>query len=310
MLPALLVGCVTPTDEAPSDSADALTGGGRSGANQDAVVRILHDRNSVCSGTRIAPNVILTARHCVGPREDRRVIEGTECNDQGEPNLPELIEFDAPSRPGAFDLDIETTRTRSEDDVVAVLVKKGKPFHCGYDVALLVLSNEASELLARNPIAKLRRSDPKTGESLVAVGFGVTSSGEPASTRQQRPVRVVATQPTRLRDPKPDGTSDDAGVGLGEFATTEGPCRGDSGGPALMLRARLSASCLASPVAAQAATRCTGASVPTRPSSTRRFDTRHASRETASTPARHPPTERARRAASLRGASVADAMAP
>jgi S1-C subfamily serine protease len=117
--------------------------------------------------------------------------------------------------------------------VVAVLVKKGKPFHCGYDVALLVLSNEASELLARNPIAKLRRSDPKTGESLVAVGFGVTSSGEPASTRQQRPVRVVATQPTRLRDPKPDGTSDDAGVGLGEFATTEGPCRGDSGGPAL-----------------------------------------------------------------------------
>jgi hypothetical protein len=237
LLAAMLGACAAPADEGSSDSSEAIIGGRASGAEQDAVVLLSRSRQdgvSHCSGTRVAPNLILTARHCVGPTDDRRIGPGTECNDQGEPNVPELLEFGTASAPGDFDLHLESDRARSEDDVAAVLVKKGKPFYCGYDVALLVLSNEAAGLLGRKPIAKLRTGDPKLGESLTAIGYGLTSAGgKPASARQQRPIRVVAVRPTWLQDPKPDGTTDDSRVGLGEFATTEGPCSGDSGGPAL-----------------------------------------------------------------------------
>jgi hypothetical protein len=63
------------TRERIGTRSDAIIAGRESGADQDAVVLLyLTARNQTCTGTMVAPNLLVTARHCVGEAGDDGVV--------------------------------------------------------------------------------------------------------------------------------------------------------------------------------------------------------------------------------------------
>ncbi len=65
----LLVACSNASDDAPRSLAQAVIGGTESSATHDQIVLLVHSDGAkvfaTCSGTLVAPNVVMTARHCV-----------------------------------------------------------------------------------------------------------------------------------------------------------------------------------------------------------------------------------------------------
>lgn len=178
-------------------------------------------RKSLCSAALIAPNVLLTARHCVASFGDKFVTCGA-------------TRFGATDSAAAF---VATTAAvvdssnLGEYRVQAVMVPEGGADDiCGGDVAVLVLADNVD----RDVIAPLTpRLDEAmiAGEVYAAVGYGaVDKNGAESGTRRRR-----------------DGLQLNCvgkGCELEEVADTEwlgetGVCQGDSGGPALDTQGRV-----------------------------------------------------------------------
>src|ERR1051326_5824095 len=80
-LGAFASGCSTtaeqPTEHVASKGA-AIIDGSESPATQDAVVLVVIHNHGSCTGTLVAPNLVLTARHCVTQTD-----EGAQCKVDG-----------------------------------------------------------------------------------------------------------------------------------------------------------------------------------------------------------------------------------
>jgi len=214
--------------EVVGHAASPIISGTTSTADQDAVVLIvLHDPSGqikgTCSGTLVAPNLVLTARHCVSDTD-----EGALCTKAGVA----LQEGGARSDFNPSDLSIYTgvdaVQVADQPNKAAA---RGKQFiHenvstiCNADLSFIVL-----DTAVQGRIATLRLTGgTREGEVLTAVGWGITESNQLPGSRQQRTgVQVQAVGPMTL-----DAQS---GIGLGnsEFIVGESICSGDSGGPTL-----------------------------------------------------------------------------
>lgn len=210
----------SPVDE----SGASIIGGTDSSASDDAVVHVLwfmpgSDVPGLCSGTLLADNVVLTARHCVATTD-----EVAFCDSTGAPVAGGRVYTSAPtarlfvmvgSAPigtsrHAFDRAVGVTRvlTPPTDDL------------CNSDLALLILAQRIGD--AR--IASLRLgSPPRVGDTITAIGFGVTAS-ETSPHRMRR-----AGIPILLVGPAVGPTT----IGPSELLVGESVCSGDSGSPAL-----------------------------------------------------------------------------
>ncbi len=191
-----------------------------------SVVRILGA--GLCGATVLAPRLLLTARHCVahvrpGPRicdEEGNVVppnpdDPVQYPDAGsfEPTLaPDQIVvggglWDEGYTPGVVDV-----LTTSDDTI------------CRSDAALLVLDQGLDEF----PPAPIRlQRTPSVGEELTVVGYGQTESDDQSTTLLGRDVSTLAVGPESAVPGEVDA------VPPGFFTVGEGPCRGDSGSPAL-----------------------------------------------------------------------------
>jgi hypothetical protein len=169
----------------------------------------------MCTGTLIAPNLVLTARHCVSPSAsgERFVVCGQAAF--GDPYPPANIFFTNDNQ-----MSEQGNWFRSR----AVRVPPQGNDTCGYDMALVILTNAGVPASLTQPYIPRIDVDPAQGETYQAVGYGVTDPAIGRSgDRMSRANLQVQCPPGQCR----------SGVEDTEFLGETGVCSGDSGGPAL-----------------------------------------------------------------------------
>lgn len=181
--------------------AQAIVGGGTPQGDgvARAVVTVVGSRGNFCTGSLIAPRVVLTVAHCVQPGADYKIV------DRGPDGAPQLLNVRSVAIHPSFNMQAMQSHRATAD------------------VALLQLEiplKGKSTVPVGMPQLPIR-----VGGRFVIAGIGVTVRGDGKSGGLTRVAALVATgQPgtlqIRLVDPVTNGVRD--GIGA---------CTGDSGGP-------------------------------------------------------------------------------
>jgi len=175
----------------------------------------------MCSGTLIAPNLVLTARHCVSPVSSGSVVCGQ--SPFGNP-YPASQLYITPDEQISYNSNF----TKGQE----VRVPSEGNDTCGYDVALIILSNKITSV---KPYVPRIDKAVGVGEVYTAVGYGITSpNGQDSGERRDRTNLHVSWYRGQSYDPI-CGTKPACGFGVAssEWQGEIGVCSGDSGGPAL-----------------------------------------------------------------------------
>jgi len=209
-------------DDALEQVASEISGGQPDSVDTNVFLLVSQRGNAgvaLCTASLIAPNLLITARHCVSEVSEERVTCGKTTTGALFP-VSALIAANAPS--------VNTASVPFR--VAAVSVPNSGREICGYDLALLTLATNVPASVATPLVPRIDREVTR-GEPYSAVGYGLDSGGD-AGTGGLRRVRAglkVACTP---------GTCGEESQAT-EFVGEAGICAGDSGGPALDARGKL-----------------------------------------------------------------------
>ena len=212
LLPLFVIACSAGSVDDAQSVEQPIVNGVPSTAAQDATVLVAMGQGS-CTGTLIAPNLVLTARHCVS-----NLDENDPCG--------RAISNMAPS---TFGIAVGVRANARAP------VARGKRLFvptnaslCGHDVALIQLDR----VVPNAKVAKVRFTPLAVNETTTAVGYGDSGRGQLTPGRYQRAgVKVLAVGPARATFRTRTGQNIPYDVPAGDVATGESTCFGDSGGP-------------------------------------------------------------------------------
>lgn len=199
----------------------AIINGEKSGPDDDAAVGIgiFTDNGGfagACSGVLIAPNLVLSARHCVSEVENAGIL----CSSDGTPVFGGGVLGD--HAPGNMRIllgaDLSFDFAANGKQLITLPDDDGNL--CDSDIALLLLDRD----IPNATFAQIRlETPPTTDETIRAVGWGTANESNNLIRRKRDgiPIEVV-------------GPDDATGLGAHEFIIGEGICSGDSGGPAFV----------------------------------------------------------------------------
>jgi secreted trypsin-like serine protease len=184
-----------------SGPAAAIVGGAAPSTEgiSRSVVTIVGSRGNFCTGSLIAPSLVLTVAHCVQPGAEYKIVE-----------------YDAERKPQLRD--VKRVATHPGFQMQTMLAHRATA-----DVALLQLASPAmGKTAAALGVPQLPLA---SGNKFTIAGIGVTVRGDGKSGGIVRTADLIATGTPgtlqiRLIDPVAQGARD----GLGA-------CTGDSGGP-------------------------------------------------------------------------------
>ena len=184
-------------------SASAMVGGAEvvrgTGAGRH-IVMIISTRGSLCTGTAIARDLVLTGGHCVAPAASYRVL------------LPDI------KPPGLAIRSIAIHPRYNPKDYASGRVTA--------DVALIKLEQPLPASVAPAALAPVTPVAP--GDRFVIAGYGGTSPGSETGNGLPRAAALIATgKPGTLQIRLFDPATRDQRAGLGA-------CTGNSGGPAFV----------------------------------------------------------------------------
>jgi secreted trypsin-like serine protease len=191
-------------------------------AERTGVVHLRAEGRS-CSGTLIAPYLVLTARHCISdvvPDDKLTQCERSHFDETQPPFLPDV--FLTTSDGSTVDY---TARAHARTEQVAITDSQHL---CGNDIALLILDRSLPAELVK-PIDLRLKPQTAKDESYELLGFGRTKDDPRGSRTRRSHYGFVECVSSLCQAP----------IGMHEFMGQSSACSGDSGGPALDLDGRL-----------------------------------------------------------------------
>jgi len=215
------VGCSgnSPGEATTTDPAGII--GGTHDGSTSAIFVIEAMSLGLCSGSLIAPNLIMTAHHCVSPINETAM--GVQCG---------TTKFGATVPPSdllvSWDDDLSDGATRNTIHAVSKVTVPTSTALCGNDIALIELTDTVPNDQAM-PIEPRVDSRPATDEPFEAVGYGIQSASDANGATAGERMRIGGLSVGCV------GASQCRGTGATgtEWAADAPICSGDSGGPAL-----------------------------------------------------------------------------
>ena len=222
---SILVGCsgAGATPENVGATSEAIYGGAvdnDKSATTGVVALRIGDSSpfELCSGSLIAPNVVLTARHCIS----KSIVDTVYCDAKGLSTNGDHVGADvAPASVRVYTGSNPSFATPAAVGK-AIFHPAGKVL-CNSDIAVIVLDTTIPVMA---PLTVRLGAIVKSGEPVRSVGYGKNDEGYNLGTRfRKEGVDVLAVG---------SGVSSSAtALGTLEFEVGKSICQGDSGGPAI-----------------------------------------------------------------------------
>jgi len=217
-----------PVGEDVADAKLAIQGGYEDTEDTNVVLIYQYQVGGLCSGSLLAPNLVLTARHCVSNLLQEAGGGGVVCGQTYAGSPYGESGFIVTTAPDINAPDVEDEPFFYVSDIV--LLEDNKV--CGNDQAILILEQNIPAELAK-PLTPRVDSQLQAGEEYYAIGYGQSGdNNNDSGVRRRRDDLLVYCAEDNC-----EGVSEY--VKVTEWIGDTGICSGDSGGPALDLQGRV-----------------------------------------------------------------------